>query len=143
MRHFLLRTLMTICSLGEEWTDPSKIPVEEIVEEWQAQSSKGRYESAMWKAAGLQEPCRRTDKSSGTANDRDDAEGEVEILLPVASSAGGVTDSARARVLWMLDDCPRLTRRPGTFQAPTSNMHAPGKLPPGRGHVNTNRQGME
>ena len=84
MRHFLLGTLMTICSLGEEWKDPSKIPVEEIVEERRAQSSKGRYESAMWNAAGLQEPCRRTDKSSGTANDRDDAEGEVDSF-----AAGG------------------------------------------------------
>eukprot|EP00966_Prymnesium_polylepis_P333100 7388568-Prymnesium_polylepis.1 len=29
----------------------------------------------------------------------------------------------------MLIDRPRLTRRPGTFQAPTFNMHAPGKYP--------------
>ena len=33
-----------------------KIPVEDIVEEWRAQSTRGRYESAMWKAAGLHEP---------------------------------------------------------------------------------------
>ena len=51
----LLRILMTICSLGEEWEDPSQIPVEEIVEEWRSQSSRGRYEAAMWRAAGLQE----------------------------------------------------------------------------------------
>ena len=28
----LLRILMTICSLGKEWEDPSKIPIDEIVE---------------------------------------------------------------------------------------------------------------
>ena len=51
----LLRALMTICSLGSEWADnPSTIPVDDIVEEWRAQSKKGRYEGAMWKAAGLQ-----------------------------------------------------------------------------------------
>ena len=31
------------------------IPVEGIVEEWRAQSVRGRYESAMWNAAGLEE----------------------------------------------------------------------------------------
>ena len=44
---------MTICELGKEWEDPTKIPVDEIVEEWRTQSSKGRYEAAMWRAAGL------------------------------------------------------------------------------------------
>ena len=47
---------MTICQLGAEWHDPTKIPVEEIAEEWRAQRTKGRYESAMWREAGLQEP---------------------------------------------------------------------------------------
>ena len=42
--------------LGKEWMDPSKIPVEEIVEEWRAQSQRGRYEAAMWKKAGLEQP---------------------------------------------------------------------------------------
>ena len=52
-----LYTLMTICELGgKEWDDASKIPVDEIVEEWRSQSKKGRYESAMWKKAGLEEP---------------------------------------------------------------------------------------
>ena len=54
MRNLLLRILTTICELGKEWADPSKIPVEEIVEEWRSQSKRGRYESAMWKAAGLE-----------------------------------------------------------------------------------------
>ena len=40
--------LMTICSLGAEWKDPTKIPVKEIIEEWRAQSSRGRYESQGW-----------------------------------------------------------------------------------------------
>ena len=49
--------LMTICSLGAHWReDPSKIPVEEIVKVWRSGSVKGRYESVMWKAAGLNEP---------------------------------------------------------------------------------------
>ena len=56
MGNLLLCTLMTICELGKEWEDPSKIPVEEIVEEWRAQSARGRYESAMWCVAGLEEP---------------------------------------------------------------------------------------
>ena len=43
-----MRLLMTICSLGAEWKDPSKIPVKEIIEEWWAQSSRGRYESQVW-----------------------------------------------------------------------------------------------
>ena len=46
----------TLCSLGEEWMDPKKIPVDKIVEVWREQSSRGRYEHAMWSAAGLEEP---------------------------------------------------------------------------------------
>ena len=49
----LLRMLMTICSLGVQWSDPKLIPVDAIVDEWRAQSKKGRYEGAMWSAAGL------------------------------------------------------------------------------------------
>ena len=56
MGNELLRILMTICSLGGEWNDASKIPVDEIIEEWRTQSKNGRYESAMWSAAGLEEP---------------------------------------------------------------------------------------
>ena len=45
---------LVICELGKEWKeDPNKIPVEQIVEEWRAQSARGRYESAMWREAGL------------------------------------------------------------------------------------------
>ena len=46
MSKTLLRLLMTICSLGAEWKDPTKIPVTEIIEEWRAQSGRGRYEGA-------------------------------------------------------------------------------------------------
>ena len=55
MGNELLRILMTICSLGSEWADPSKIPVDEIIEEWRSQSERGRYEAAMWQEAGLEE----------------------------------------------------------------------------------------
>ena len=54
MGNLLLRMLMTICELGKEWKDPSKIPVKEIVEEWRNQSTRGRYnDSAIWSASAL------------------------------------------------------------------------------------------
>jgi hypothetical protein len=59
MGNLLLRTLMTICDLGKEWADPSLIPVTEIIEEWRSQSARGRYEAALWRAAGLEEPDQR------------------------------------------------------------------------------------
>ena len=34
----------------------AKISVDEIIDEWRSQSKRGRYESAMWRAAGLKEP---------------------------------------------------------------------------------------
>ena len=55
MGNELLRILMTICSLGQEWKDSSKIPVDKIIEIWREQSARGRYEHAMWSAAGLEE----------------------------------------------------------------------------------------
>ena len=64
MGNMMLRTLMIICELGDEWSDPTKIPVDAIVEEWRAQSKKGRYESAMWRAAGLEEPHSKGAKST-------------------------------------------------------------------------------
>ena len=73
----LLRILMTICSLGAEWCDSSKIPVDEIVEEWRSRSAKGRYEHAMWKAAGLEEPtgCWQQQEEGGAATWRGDEDG--------------------------------------------------------------------
>ena len=54
MGNELLRILMAVCSLGAHWEDPSKIPVDEILEVWREQSKKGRYEAAMWSEAGLE-----------------------------------------------------------------------------------------
>ena len=89
MGNLLLRTLMTICELGKEWADPHKIPVEEIVEEWRTQSKKGRYESAMWRAAGLEEPSARgSSGEAGTSFARDDedmaAHGDVHAAFRAA-----------------------------------------------------------
>ena len=81
------------------------VELEAIVEEWRAQSAKGRYESAMWKAAGLQdcqEPCSKANKSSGTANEQDDAEGEVDecccrrLLRPVGARCNCCSWTGRA-----------------------------------------------
>jgi len=74
MGNLLLRTLMTICELGKEWGDPTKIPINEIVTEWREQSSRGRYEAAMWRAAGLEEPNAKGAKGgadAGTATEVD------------------------------------------------------------------------
>ena len=97
MGNELLRILMTICSLGSEWADPSKIPVDEIIEQWRSQSERGRYEAAMWQEAGLEEAAtnwtsgaagrsgRRSnsDGNGGDGNDEDNT-GEVDNL-----AAGG------------------------------------------------------
>ena len=48
--------LRCLCELAKEWLDPTKIPVEEIAEEWRSQSKRGRYKAAMWRTAGLEEP---------------------------------------------------------------------------------------
>ena len=51
--------LMTIASLGDEWKDPSKIPVKEIIEEWRAQASRNRYEGPIWYQSGRLRHSRR------------------------------------------------------------------------------------
>ena len=76
MRDELLRVLMTICTPGKEWADPTKIPVDKIAEEWRSQSSKGRYESAMWREAGLEEPGANLNAGAAAAV----AEAEVDNL---------------------------------------------------------------
>ena len=53
MGTILLRLLMTICTLGAEWKDPSKIPVKAIIEEWRDQGARGRYEGVQWQAEAL------------------------------------------------------------------------------------------
>ena len=41
---------MTVCSLGKDagWDDPTKIPIEDIIELWREQSSKGRYANSLY-----------------------------------------------------------------------------------------------
>jgi hypothetical protein len=54
MGNELLRILMTVCSLGKDagWDDPTKIPIEDIIELWREQSSKGEYANSLyWGAA--------------------------------------------------------------------------------------------
>ena len=78
-------TLMTICDLGKEWEDPTKIPVDEIDTHRREQSSRGRYEAVMWRAAGLEEPNAKGAKGAEGGADADpDAEMEVDNL-----AAGG------------------------------------------------------
>jgi hypothetical protein len=48
------RIPMTVCSLGKDagWDDPTKIPIEDIIELWREQSSKGEYANSLyWGAA--------------------------------------------------------------------------------------------
>ena len=78
MGSLLLRTLMTICELGSEWADASKIPVDEIVEVWREQSNRGRYESAMWRSAGLEEPNAQGDKGAEGNVSGEVAEADVD-----------------------------------------------------------------
>ena len=70
MGNDLLRILMTICDLGKDWKYLSKLPIDEIIEAWRAQSERGRYESAMWRAAGLEEPNVAQNRSCGGERER-------------------------------------------------------------------------
>jgi len=92
---------MTICELGKEWLNPSKIPVDEIVDEWRAQSSKGRYESAMWRAAGLEEPGGERKAEGGLGQSSGELEGgeQVDNLGAGGFFLGstGVSSTARTR----------------------------------------------
>ena len=53
-----------------------KIPVDKIAEEWRSQSSRERYESAMWREAGLEEPGANLNAGAAAAV----AEAEVDNL---------------------------------------------------------------
>ena len=82
MKKTLLRLLMTICSLGEEWKDPKKIPVKEIIKEWRAQSGRGRYEGAQWSAESLAEVLNSGGEGSGeggSGGSGGSAEEEAEV----------------------------------------------------------------
>ena len=84
----LLRLLMTICSLGAEWKDPTKIPVKEIIEEWRAQSTRGRYESRVWSAPALAELVGAADSSDGSGG------GGGAPMPQVAGPAAGAGEEA-------------------------------------------------
>ena len=101
-------TIMTICELGKEWEDPTKIPVDEIVTEWREQSSKGRYEVAMWR--GLEEPNAKGAKGAKEGADAD-AEMEVDNL-----AAGGFFG-------WMdvISSGPRERVRAGAYPPPAAH----------------------
>ena len=53
----LLRDLMTIGTLGQEWsTEPASIPVDKVIQQWRENSQKGRYENTLlWGTQALQE----------------------------------------------------------------------------------------
>jgi len=61
----LLRLLMVICSLGAAWKEPTQIPVTEIIEEWRAQSARGRYEGEAWSAQALADLQAESGSSNG------------------------------------------------------------------------------
>ena len=61
----LLRLLMVICSLGAAWKEPAQIPVTEIIEEWRAQSARGRYEGEAWSAQALADLQAESGSSNG------------------------------------------------------------------------------
>ena len=91
-----------------------KIPVDEIVTEWREQSSRGRYEAVMWRAAGLEEPNAKGAKGAEGGADAD-AEMEVDSL-----TAGGFFG-------WMGREqhgAGRVTAR--AFPAPTTPTAAEG-----------------
>ena len=80
MGNKLLRILMTICSLGEDWEDnPNQIPVDEIIDAWRCCEKRGRYESAMWKAAGLKEPGSKKSKANNPAGASSQGVSSVEV----------------------------------------------------------------
>ena len=103
-----------LCRLG--WADPTKIPVDKIAEEWRSQSSKGRYESAMWREAGLEEPGANLNAGAAAVV----AEAEVDNL-----EAGGFF--------------ARFGREPTYWPPPNSHPSTHGRDAPGdaidRGHM--------
>ena len=74
----LLRLLMTVCSLGAEWKNPTKIPVDAIIEEWRVQSSRGRYEGHQWSAAALAEITGAPTGSDGAGGSTDIPNGGLD-----------------------------------------------------------------
>ena len=59
--------------------DPSSsLPVDEIADEWRSLSKRVRYESVMWRAAGLEEPGTKGANSEGAKGAGDYVE-EAEV----------------------------------------------------------------
>ena len=81
---------------GTRSPDASKIPVDEIVEEWRSRSSRGRYEDAMWTAAGLEEPRSRWEKQEG----REPTCGPAEEDGARAFEGDETMDNLRAHPQW-------------------------------------------
>jgi hypothetical protein len=81
---------------GTRSPDASKIPVDEIVEEWRSRSSRGRYEHAMWTAAGLEEPRSRWEKQEG----REPTCGPAEEDGARAFEGDETMDNLRAHPQW-------------------------------------------
>ena len=77
----LLRMLMTICTLGADWKDVSKIPVAEIIEEWRAQASRGRYESKMWTSEALVAGAAAPSSSAAAPTAAPSAAGDRPVVL--------------------------------------------------------------
>ena len=68
--------------------DPSKILVKKIIEEWRAQSSRGRYESQVWSAPALAELVGAADGGDGSGG------GGGAPMPQVAGPAAGAGEEA-------------------------------------------------
>ena len=130
MGNLLLRTLMTICELGKDWEDPTLIPVDDIVQEWRTESKRGRYESAMWRAAGLEEPnANANHRPREAAGEAFEAGAQVDNLEAGGFFArfGRERDEPRPTVI------PRAaTPVPAVPPTPTSVAEGGGEGPSGR-----------
>ena len=98
-------------AVGKEWLDPTKIPVEEIAEEWRTQSKRGRYEAAMWRAAGLEEPTAA--KAGRGERGGEGAEAEVSTMPLTAASLGAMGASLLGRAPQSSRRRVRRRRAPG------------------------------
>ena len=77
----LLRTLMTICTLGADWKDASKIPVAEIIEEWRAHEAKRwRYENKMWTSEALEAAADAPSSSAAAPTTAPSAAGDQPVV---------------------------------------------------------------
>ena len=89
--------ICVICSLGEEWKDPTKIPVKEIIEEWRVQATRGRYENKMWTSEALEAAADATSSSAAAPTAAPLARRVARLLIVAATS--GMTPSADVDLL--------------------------------------------